>query len=100
MRYTVRKSVVYVVGRIWIPAGAVCGQEIVLDSYALENAADENRKHTRESLQNWLDCNAGDFSEIVDFSASLEVGDDTIEIPWATENGEFMYLDATCKEVV
>ena len=95
MRYVVRKSVVWIVGRIWWPYGALCAQEQVLHPYDVENATDQSGQITRESVRRWLDCHAGDFSEIVDFSASLEVGDQTVEIPWATEEGESAYLDAT-----
>ncbi len=97
MRYTVRKSVVYVVGYIWMPGNVICAQEIDLDAYTLKSAADENGQYTRESLQRWLYCHVGDFSEIIDFSASLEVGNETVEIPWAIEESELSYSEATAE---
>lgn len=93
MKYLVRKSIVMVVGEIWMPS-VVCAQEIVMRDYDLQNATDESGNITRESLGEWLDCNTGDFASILDFSASLEVGEDTVEIGWATEEGECAYFDA------
>ena len=93
MRYVVRKSLVWVVGKIWWPYGLLCTQELTLSSYDVSNATDDMGHVTRESLDRWLARNAGDFSEIVDFSASLEVGDETVEIPWATEEGELAYCE-------
>jgi hypothetical protein len=94
MRYTVRKSVVWVVGRIWQP-GVECGQQIEMSASDRENARDGDGKITRESVEWWLATNAPDFQSITDFSASIEDGDETIDIPWATEEGELAYLDAT-----
>ena len=39
--------------------------------------------------------NAGDFASIIDFSASIEDGENTVDIPWASEEGEIAYSDAT-----
>ena len=96
MRYTVRKSVVYVVGKIWMPA-ITAGQEIVLRDYDVENCRDDNGQITRESVSEWLGGNTGDFQSIEDFSASIEDGDQTVDIPWATEEGEMAYSDCFCE---
>jgi hypothetical protein len=40
-----------------------------------------------------LILNTGDFQQIIDFSASLEDGERSINLPWATEDGELQYLD-------
>jgi len=93
MKYLVRKSIVKVVGKIWMP-NVTRAQVIEMCDYDLQNATDENGNITRESLGDWLDCNAGDFASILDFSASLEVGGDTVDIGWATEEGECAYFDA------
>lgn len=92
MKYTVRKSIVWIVGRIWMPA-IVCAQEKVLSSYDVGNIRDEAGNITRESLEQWLCSNAGDFQSVQDFSASIEDGEKTVDIPWATEEGEFAYSD-------
>ena len=97
MKYTKKTSVVYVVGVIWMPA-ITCAQTLTLSDYDIRNAQDENGAVTRESLEQWLTSHTGNFRSVTDFSASLEVGDDTVEIPWATEEGELAYLDATCNE--
>jgi len=92
MRYQVRKSIVDVVGRIWMPA-VVCSLRKELSSYDLENMRDDDGAITRDSLEQWLCMNTGDFQSIIDFSASIEDGGTTINIPWATEEGECQYLD-------
>ncbi|MBF9135275.1 hypothetical protein I0C86_41225 [Plantactinospora sp. S1510] len=95
MRYMVRTSVVRVIGRIWQP-GHTAGQDITLTSSDVDNARDDNGKITRESVGLWLDSHAGDFAEIIDFEASVEDGDATIDIPWADEESEMTYNDCMC----
>lgn len=91
MKYLVRKSVVHVVGQIWMP-GITAGQTYDLDSYALGNARDDEGKLTRESVQRWLDTHAGDFSSVTDFWASLEDDNgETVEIPWQDEESEVTF---------
>ena len=92
MRYTIRRSIVQVVGKIWMPA-ATCAQEIVLRPHDIENAKDEEGKLTRDSVEHWLCLHAGDFQSIQDFRASIEDGEETIEIPWKDEESEFTYSD-------
>ena len=48
---------------------------------------------TRESVQRWIDTHTGDFSLIVDWSASIEDGGETIEFPWQDEESEFVFND-------
>lgn len=98
MKYVVRKSVIWLVGYIWMPMGVPCGQCLTLDGYDVENARDAEGKITRESVEQWLATNAGDFREITDFSASIEDNDQTVDIPWATEAGELAYADSTSGE--
>lgn len=92
MRYTVRTSIVMVVGRLWMPMveGAT---RLTLTGYDVDNARDDEGNLTRESVQRWLDCHAGDFSEIIDFSASLEDdrNDTTVDIEWSDEDNEMTY---------
>jgi hypothetical protein len=96
MRYMVRKSIVQVIGGIWWPYGATCAMQYELDGYQVENATDENGKVTRESVQRWIDTNTGDFSTVIDWTASIELADgsDTVELPWTDEESEFTFNDA------
>lgn len=91
MKYVVRKSVVCYVGTIW--QGLTCAQDKTLSSYDVENMRDDDGKITRESVENWLGCNSGDFQSIDDFYASIEDGDETIDIEWASEESEMTYND-------
>jgi hypothetical protein len=50
---------------------------------------------TRANVESWLGCNAGDFSEIIDFGASIEDGDESIDIPWESEDNEMGWHDCT-----
>lgn len=92
MKYTVRKSIVRVVGRIWMPA-VIASNVITMSAYDIDNARDEDGKITRESVEDWLGSHAGDFQSIIDFEASIEDGDLTIDIPFASEDGEMAYID-------
>lgn len=87
MKYTVRRSVIDVVGKIWMPA-TKAGTELTLSPYDVENCRDNTGKITRESVQAWLDTHAGDFQCVEDFHASIEDGDETIDIPWETKEGD------------
>lgn len=91
MKYTVRKSIIRVVGRIWMPA-VIASNVITMSTYDINNARDEDGKITRESIEDWLGSHAGDFQQIIDFEASIEDGDQTVEIPFATEDGEMAYV--------
>ena len=93
MKYIVRKSIVQVVGHIWMP-NVQAAQDHVLDSYDVDNARDDEGNITRDSVQRWLDTHAGDFSSVDDFWASIENDGDTVEIPWENEDNEFAYNDA------
>lgn len=92
MRRVVRKSIVRIVGHIWLPP-VLCAQDREMSSYDVDNARDKDGKITRESVKEWLSKNSGDFQSIVDFEASIEDGDETIDIPWAKEENEIVYAD-------
>lgn len=89
MRYVVRRSVIQLIGHIWMPA-AVCAQEKELTSYDLGNI---EAPITRDTVEHWLMLNSGDFQDIIDFRASLEVGPATVEIPWAKEESALTFND-------
>jgi hypothetical protein len=94
MKYTVTKSVVQVIGTIWLPT-VTAALDYTLDGFDVENLKEgsESGEVTRESVQDWLDTHAGDFCEVTDFYASIEDGDETIEIPWQDEESELTYND-------
>lgn len=95
MRYVVRKSIVRILGGIWWPYGATCAQLKELSAYDVENARDDEGKITRESLDRWVSLHSGDFSSVVDWSASIEDGDETLDFDWEKgEESECAYLDA------
>lgn len=85
MRFTVRRSEVYVLGRIWQPNTGLCAYTYTIPAGA--------GIITREHVQAWLDSNAGDFQSITDFSASIEHGNRTIEIPFALPDSEAIYQE-------
>lgn len=95
MRYMIRKSVINVIGKIWMPS--------VVTTYTYEPDSidvrlyltDEAGNVTRDSVARYLDTHAGDFAEIIDFEASIEHDDQTIDIPWSHEDSEDTFLDAT-----
>ena len=86
--YTVTVNEIDILGRLWLPM-CKAGQTIKLDRYDIENIKQEDGNITRDSVQNWLDCNAGDFSSIIDFH--VDIGD--IDIPWNSEENEMEFLD-------
>lgn len=90
MRYIVRTSVVRVLGVMWMPT-APAATELTLTDSDVKNARDDEGKITRESVSRWLDSHSGDFSDITDWCASIEYGDDTIDIPWSVEDNEAEY---------
>jgi hypothetical protein len=84
MRYMVESNFVEVLGTIWMPA-CNAAMRIPLSSYDLETIED----FTRENVEDWLGCHAGDFQKIIDFRASA--GD--VEIPWENEDNEMEFND-------
>ena len=97
MKYTVRKSLIWIVGHIWMPPNVICSQCLTLRDYDVENITAQalhdtgSATITRDAVEQWLTTHSRDFSHAIDFSASLEDGDDTITIDWATEAGEMLY---------
>jgi len=88
MKYTVRKSVIRILGEIWLPYGMKAASEITLSDHDLRNI---EQPITRETVESWL--HVGDFSRIIDFEADLEIGEETVLIPWANEENELAYQD-------
>ena len=80
----VRRAYVEVLGDIWMPA-VTCGQRIELRDYDLDNIGE----FTRENVDQWLACNAGDFQSITDFSAACGA----VRIEWSDLDNETKFFD-------
>ena len=100
MKYTVSKSLIWVLGELWWPMGAPASKIIEMrEGYDIDNARDENGDLTRASVGRWLVMNEGDFSRITDWRASIEDGDQTVEYEWAKgEDSELAYSDTLGEE--
>ena len=86
--YTVTVKEIEVLGYIWMPR-VLCSQVIKLNNYDIENIKDcGNGAITRDGVEDWLGCHAGDFSEIVDFHADIA----DVEIPWESEDNEIEFM--------
>lgn len=87
MNYYVPDAVVvHHVGPIWQP-GYICAMDY---RPRVDDVRDATAAVTRDSVQDWLDAHAGDFSATLDFSVS----GGAIDLPFATEAGELAYADA------
>lgn len=101
MKYTIRKSVVHVLGYIWQPGCGPCGLQMDLNDYQIGcmRVSEDGivpvdvGPITRDSVQSWLDTHAGDFSSIIDFYANVENGDETVEIEWSNVDNESTFWD-------
>ena len=85
----VRLAYVIILGYIWMPR-VICSLEKKLSDYDLDNIGE----FTRENVEEWLTKNAGDFSEVIDFTARC--GDEMIE--WSSEENEMAYCDTLSTE--
>ena len=88
------RSQVYVLGYIWWPSNVLCAQTYDLTPYDIENM-EWTGAITRESVEDWIDRNAGDFSRVVDFAANIAWGDETVRIYWLDAVSENRFLDIT-----
>jgi hypothetical protein len=106
MKYLTQTSYVTVIGKIWMPS-VVCSQRIELDRFAVDNIIGysnrfntDDRTITREGLELWLGCHAGDFADIIDFEASIEHPDtdETVDIAWENDDSEAIYGDTLSED--
>lgn len=87
-------------------ASASASLHISLSGYDIENIRGYSNRDadaadvpslpiTREGVGLWLDAHAGDFSEVTDFSASIEDprDDATVDFGWSSEDSETAYYD-------
>ena len=106
-----------VVGNIWHPGVGVCAMTYNLKPYDVGNMRGRARRAgmespfdgfriTRADVQSWLDTNAGDFQNVIDFHAVIDDGPlsacgecghvkrRTLVFDWADEENECAFLDA------
>ena len=99
-----------VVGNIWQPGMGVCAMTYDLKPYDVGNMRGRARIDgfpiTRVDVQAWLDTNAGDFQNIIDFHAVIDDGPlpacdscghvkrRALVFDWADEKNECAFLDA------
>lgn len=98
MKYVIKVSYIEILGYIWMPR-ILCGQKLNITDYDIRNMKNDEGKITREEVEDWLTKNAGDFSEIVDFSASIEDGEESINIEWLDEENYLQYTDCMYGEM-
>lgn len=87
---------VYVLGEIWTPYGAKAAMTLPLNDYALKNLCDGKRENwTREAVEQWLSTNSGDFSRVIDFSATCK---DWPDIEWEDDENGLEFCDLAFPE--
>ena len=86
MRYIKEENFVLVIGKIWMPHDGMVSYRYNLTPSDVGQIGE----FTRKNVQIWLNTHSGDFSQIVDFKATI--GDDWIE--WEKEESEDIYQDA------
>jgi len=83
-------SEVDVIGRGWY--GQKCCTTYPLREYDVENIRGHgDGKITREAVESWLTCNAGDFQAIDDFRVTI--GDGVLDSDFQHEESEIDYND-------
>ena len=88
--YTVTVREVEILGYIWMPSNVLCTQVKKLTDYDVKNIMARGEGFiTRDAVEDWLGCNAGDFSKIVDFHADIA----DIDIPWNEQDNEYSFGD-------
>lgn len=99
MKYTVIKSIIRIVGLNWY--GQTCAMFKELNPYdvgILEDSGlgkEMSKEQNREVIEGWLAKSSGDFQEILDFDADIELGDGSnVTVEWLNEDSEYEYMDA------
>jgi len=85
MKTLLCQSICIVLGTIWWPPQATCVVRIPMTTGDIDAAREPDGSISRESLGRWLRRRTGDFSTIIDFSASIEDGGETRDIAWACD---------------
>ena len=93
VKILIRKSIIEVIGTIWMPP-VTAAYTYTLCEWQVDNQLRSGRGTvTRKSIRDWLDRNAGDFQRIDDFHASIEVGDETVDVPWKKDESKSVWAD-------
>jgi len=79
-----------VIGRLWLPPD-IAAYTYDLSPFQIDQIGELNRKNIRD----WLDKNAGDFSEVIDFTA--DIGD--FYLDWSKDNSEGIWLKCIGKNI-
>ena len=77
-----------------------CAEEMNLSQYDVENCRDNDGNITRDSIEEWLTSHAGNFQSVQDFRASIEDGENTVEIDFQSEESEITFADCFYPEEV
>jgi hypothetical protein len=88
--YTVHKSLIQVIGKIWMPP-VVCGMQYDLTEHDVQNI----HPLTYDNVEDWLMKHSGDFQEIIDFRADIYdsvLGIDVV-FEWEDPESEYTYFD-------
>jgi hypothetical protein len=88
-RYMIERNSVQVLGELWWPIGHPAACEYPLTAHDLDQLRDEQGQITRDDIDGWICRHVGDFSTIIDFTASI--GDQ--EYPWSNEDNEILSHD-------
>ena len=96
--YTVMENYIDVLGWIWQPTQSPCSLRIALSKYDTDNMKDDKGETTRQSIEDWLSLNAGDFQAIIDFHAVIDSA--KVKFPWTSEETEMQYLDTIGGEIL
>lgn len=99
MKYTGIKSIIRIVGLNWY--GQTCAMFKELNPYDVAILEDSglgkemSKEQNREVIEGWLAKSSGDFQEILDFEADIELGDGSnVTVEWLNEDSEDEYMDA------
>ncbi len=89
------RNYIQLVGFIWQPLEHPCSMTHYVDAYDVHNMTEDGESEiTRDDIEQWVACNSGDFQHVIDFAAYI----DGVEFPFATEDGETLYLDTLPSE--
>jgi hypothetical protein len=93
MKYTVVKSIIRLIGYGWYDQ-LQC-QELTIDSSELMDIEEkiEQKGDVKEGIKEWLEYNAGDFSETTDFMADLEFSSGNVIADWNDPVNERVFHD-------
>ena len=93
MRYTVTKSLIRVLGKIWMPS-ILAAQTKELNYFDIKDLLRGRETFNRDDILEWLYKNAGDFQQIVDFEADIELPNgENLIVEWLNEENSYKYYE-------